>query len=434
MVCPTASPPSWTSGMAEWDRLQQSHPQLHGLCKRHWQTPLADYAPLLFETGRASLEEEFLNSFKSCLLAQGYSEDQAHGAKAQLLTRPVLQTSHHVTPTHGPTFFTLDLICLTGLDPAGTLLIGANSGVAFSNSAWSGALSYRELELVKLLEEGKNYREIQKSQQERHSHGAEEEQRISLIPSRLRDQLVYGEAIPERLLELWSEFKDPFKSLIKSPDQGSGYSGFAAQMAGAIERRIFQRDLLIFDINEVVAGYLVKILGQADHPITSFLFDVDRVKAFNQASGQNLSFLTSAAGKKSAKVEPLIWDGTSLEGPKWGRQEFTPEELAAAIENNRLCPGVAILFLVLLFQGIKCLGSFNQAEYLADLRTHFQAAGFDGADFYSPLGEEITMGRLLKGGKPFMPLDLLVRGETIDIKDYAHLQMGELWQYYLNRI
>ncbi len=426
--------------MPNFEKLQESHPKLAQIFAENWELPLEEYAPKLFESSPSggspfALEPLFLKAFEETLGENGYSYSEIDTAKEQLLKKPVLQTSHHLTPTHGPTFFTLDLQALSGLGPGEPLLIGANSGVAFSNTAWSGALSYQDVSLEELLEaESPLYRQTLKGQSERESHG-EDQKRISLIPSKVRDQLVFGETIPQSLVDAYSQMTEDLQALLPPPKLDEAYSPWALQTARSIQKSIFGREFIIFDINQLVANYLGLILTEdASHPLCELLFDSEKVKSFNGSQDYPITFLGSYRGKKSSKVEIINWDGSSLKGPKRGQQSRSKETLAQELKTGRLCPGVALVFLVVHFSAkIKCLGSFNQVEYLQKMQSSLKnlALGFSLPEF---TGEALTTGRLLKDGMGYMPLDLSLNKTKITLTDFQKITMGEFWDYYLQRL
>ncbi len=417
--------------MAEWEGLKTRHPPLADLFARHWETQLQDFAPLLFSCRPAQIEPRFLQALTQSLRQQGRNAVECRQMVRQLQTRPLLQTSHHVTPTAGPTFLTLDLIALSGLPKKERLLIGANSGVAFSNSAWSGALSYLSSKTTDLLQAGALCREAEKSNATRLAQGVEQEQRISLIPAQSRDQLVYGEPFPPRGLEVWQAARPALRDLLPKPIVGSDYAAWATLTAQGLQKAIFQAEINIFDLNPVIARYLSRLLLEdPHHPLCELLRQPSL--ELEKATGQAITFLRPYKGKKSFKVESLRWNGQALRGEKSGSEAMSLEELSQALQSERLCPGVTILFMALLFQGIKCLGSFNQAVYLAQLRKGLRR--LDLFPCLEPLGEEITTGRLFLEGRPFMPLDMVLQGQKLSLDDFSEIPMSRFWQYYAAKL
>ena len=60
----------------------------------------------------------------------------------ELEQKRLLQTTMHLTPTEGPTFLAAHQLATLKQPKISNYLVGAYSGVPFSNSAWSGAINY----------------------------------------------------------------------------------------------------------------------------------------------------------------------------------------------------------------------------------------------------------------------------------------------------
>ena len=103
------------------------------------------YARRCYDYTDAKLDGLFLDCFKQELINSGYKED-SDKILQQFKNNPVLQTAHHLTATNGPTFTAIDLVSLMGLEEK-YYLVGVFSGVPFSNTAWSGCLSYGDIAL-----------------------------------------------------------------------------------------------------------------------------------------------------------------------------------------------------------------------------------------------------------------------------------------------
>ena len=417
--------------MPDFASLQGERPRLAHCFAKHWQTPLQDYAKLLYGPRENRIENLFLFALREELEESGYDPQEIEDALAYLEETPVLQCSHHVTPTFGPTFLTLDLISLSGIPEGKPYLIAANSGVPFSNSAWSGALSYQDLPLEELVEvQSPLFKKAEAAKRERAEHG-ESELRLSLIPAKLRDQLVFGEKIPTPLLESFSHLQPELKRLLAKPEEGVAYSSFANQCARRIEEKLFSRKVIIFDFNRLIARYLVKLFEQEpDHPIILLLSDPEILEKMNKGSEHPLTFLASYSGKKSKKLEKLLWTGNALQGQKFGNQSVQFKEVIQGLKEQRLCPGILLSFLVTRFcQGIRCLGSFNQIDYLEKIRLDLDQLGLDWLDL-SHFGPSLTTGRLSSQQETWMPLDMALKGEGIELTKFQKIPMGTFWEHY----
>ena len=408
-------------------KLQKRSPHLAQVFLEFWNTPLAEYAGKLYQKKSSSLEPELIESFEEEWEAMGLSPEFVSRATQQFQNQSVLQTAHHITPTNGPTFLSLDLISLAGLRQDDIYLVAANSGVPFSNSAWTGALSYGELPLNTLLqEEGSAYRQALKSARERSQHG-DSDLRVTLIPARQRDQLVFGSQISSFQLDLYNQWTELIQVKLPLMREGELYSHWAAKTCGKIQSKLFDGpEFCYFDINQVLKRYLVKVLEKADHPVSQLFYKEHSIwKAF----GAPTAFLASHKGKKSYKVDNLHWNENGLTSKKKGFQAYSREQLLEAIQQGQLCPGLFLMFFILRFlNGIRCLGSFNQIEYLENFRKTWLELGVDWPlDLESDWQNMLTTGRLLVGGKAQWPLDLYINEQTLDIQEFATRPMKEFW-------
>ncbi len=412
--------------------LKLSRPALAGLFEQYWETPLSNYSESLYQNKAATFESELEDAFVEEWLEQGYERDSAVLFLDELRKRPVLQTSHHVTLTNGPTFLACDLVSLAGLSKDDVYFVAANSGVAFSNTAWSGAVNYGNIRLDELLDVKKPlYHKTFKAFKHREQDGITD-QRISLIPSRQRDQLVFGTNVSNHQVETYNQFSSILKTNIEQPEIGRSYSGWACRVCSGIQQKVFNHSKIVyFDINRVINNYLIKILeGKKEHPIVTLLFDEETTDRFNRLFDQPSLFLGSYQSKKSMKIETLSWANSGTIGSKSSEQIYERESLAGVLREKKICPGIQLQFLVLRFiNGIKCLGSFNQMEYLEEYRSKWNALNMPwGLKLEEDEGIALTTGRMIREGKAMWPLDMVWNQEKIDVSEYGGLPMSKFWK------
>ncbi len=418
--------------------LKADHPELAKVFSKEWQTPLSDYAQNLYRKSPLKLEPALISALEQELASMCVDTATIDQALDQIQRVPVLQTSHHITPTHGPTFLTLDLICLSGLKGSGPYLIGANSGVAFSNSAWSGALSYGNLPLESLVDsESRAFQQLLKSQQERAAHG-DTDSRISLIPARQRDRLVFGTQLVDHQLELFRQFRKNLQVILPELKTGQSFSQWSAITAANIQNRVFDiQQVLIFDINRVIVRYLVEILtNYPDHPCSILLSDSTEGSEIRSIFKDPTIFLGLYKGKKSEKVDPLSWSGSGLNSQKKGHLELNRPELIHKLSEYELCPGIFLLFFVLRFlNGIRCLGSFNQIGYLEKYRQFWETTSVDwNLDLVPDYCQSLTTGRIIQEEEPVWPLDLIMSRQSLSIESFSDMEMGHFWQPIVNQL
>ncbi len=422
----------------QFKKLQQSHPFLSIVFAENWDTPLEEYAPQLFEKPPCSLEPELKESFEEEWCALGIQQSVIQKALTQLEKHPVLQTAHHITPTNGPTFLTLDLISTAGLTPDQIYLIAANSGVAFSNTAWTGALSYGSLSIDVLLKPGSTaHRQASKAAADRKKHG-EPEQRVSLVPSRQRDQLVFGSEITRFQTDRFDQFADKLQRLLPAMIDGEPYSHWSAKACAEIQKRILKKtEILICDINRVIQRYLIKVLSKGDnHPVEQLFFSSLESDRIMTAFDQPPMFLGSYPGKKSFKVDSLTWKNSGLSSLKTGHKHFNRLDLIGALKKNMLCPGIHLLFFILRFiNGIRCLGSFTQVEYLEGFRRKWEQLNTAWElDLKSDYRRMLTTGQLFSDGQKVWPLDLALTNRHLDVRDFFRTEMRQFWQPILDQL
>ena len=407
-------------------RLAQTRPRLAKIFAQDWLTPLSKYGAELYHVQPQTLPPDFLELFEGELIEAGWGTPLAKAAASQLARLPVIQTSHHLTPTHGPTFSTIDLISLAGLPENQLYLIGAASGVSFSNTAWSGALSYGDLELETLLQPGPWKTQAQQAAVERAAHG-EMEQRLSLIGARWRDQLVYGSPLPEDLNLRLAQLQPAVKELMAPPRLGERYSHWAARNAARLQEKLFNgAKLVIFDLNRLAGLFLAKRIEDKDPFFLELLQGEWQDPDFN--------FLVGYPGKKSNKLLLARWNGLGLYSERQGLEPLSPEALAQAIKDGRVCPGTWISFLILRFYlGLECLGSFNQIDYLDTWRQRLQSSPLK-AELHLGPSPGLTTGRWHSPQGLIWPLDWALRSQTLEPKALSTLTMGELWQATLTQL
>ncbi|MDT8447218.1 MAG: hypothetical protein RRB13_10050 [bacterium] len=409
--------------MIDLSLLKPHRPQLAQAFAADWETPLADYAARLYRVPPLKLPQEFLDLLVQQVEAAHWGRELALEAAEQLPNLPVLQCSHHVTPSFGPTFTTIDLISLSGLPPHRLYLIAAASGVAFSNSAWSGALSYGYLDLERLMDPARpGFAKALAAAREREAHG-EEDRRISLIPSKMRDQLVYGSGLPEDFAARLAELQPEVRRLLAKPQSDDNWTSWAGRSAAAVQQAVFAgRRYLMLDLNGLAASYLSALIRQRDPWILEVLT--------GHWQSPEMNFLAHYQGKKSNKVLACRYLDGELTNEKTAPEPLDLDQLATALETGTLAPGVWLCFLLLRFRlGLHCLGSFAQVDYLPRFAEELALAPYASElDLVGPEAPILTTGRYFEGGHPLWPLDRALEGKTLDPARFATLAMKEFWR------
>jgi hypothetical protein len=342
----------------------------------------------------------------------GWSVHDRERARADLVSRRVVQTATHLTASEGPTFLAVHAVALSGLPSGAPYLVGTFSGVPFSNPAWSGCLNFSARYALENFVDGSApvYRELARSEADRKRDGVAFDRRISLIPSSLRDGLVFGSRVTEQLRRVVAALIEPVVSI--SPEPGDDFGPWALGFCQATIRRALACERIgFFDLNACVAGYLTRVLPDSEHPMTRLLFDQQMRDRVTAAFGHAPTwFYTEVNTGKRARVAACEVRSDVLRGPGL-ELPFTPEAVASGLAAGRLCPAVLPCFVALtVLSGVRCLGSFEQVEYLPHIVRSLSEAGFEPAADLDP--EEtawLTTGRALgPDGQPVYPLDVVL--------------------------
>ena len=423
----------------QFKKLKDTAPHLEKVLHQYWDTPLDVYSSKLYQV-EPSQEIEFtlIQAFESEFYKLGKKVEDIEILVDQLKRFPILQTGHHVTPTNGPTFLTLDLISLLGLPRNHTYLVGAYSGVPFSNAAWSGALSYGNIPLEKLIQkESSLFNKILKASQERKRHG-NLQNRISLISSGFRDDLVFSQPILDPLLLLKKAFTSNLNVVLEDPANYSDYVSWGVNTCSRIQKQVFQHHRIIyFDLNRVIASYLVHVLrSEKSHPVHEILFGTKMHQKIMDAFGCPAIFYASTRGKESNKSVSVFLKNFILE-IKNEREQTSPIHLAELLENGKICPGLFLIFFILRFlNGFRCFGSFQQIEYLETYRKIWKGLNTSWSlDLRKTFAQSLTTGRYLDTtGAGIWPLDMAIQGQSIQLKEFAPLPMKKFWKPVLDRL
>lgn len=407
--------------MIDFSALASEHPRLAQTFAQFWETPLAEYGRTLIDLAARQLPQEFLDLWAELAHTGGWSAPLVEDSANQLCELPWLQCAHHTTPTHGPTFSTIDLISLSALGPKRVYPIVAASGVAYSNSAWSGALSYGHLELAQVLRpEGPGFKRAQEAAKERAAHG-EAEQRVSLIPAKMRDQLVYQSGLPVDFSERLDALQPELGRLLAPVRGEDTWAQWAARTAAGLGERVFGGRWLVMDLNRLAALWIARRLKAGDG-LWQEIFKSDW-------PGAELNFLAPYRGKKSNKVLPCTYARGVLSDTKGTSEPLGLAQLAQALETGRLAPGVWLCFLALRFElGLHCLGSFSQADYLPRFAQALAQAPYGGAlDLAERSAPILTTGRVKVEGELIWVVDRALEGRSLNPSDFAVLPMKHFW-------
>lgn len=384
--------------------------------RQYGEVALSDYAKTLWQPPRhrTEIEPEFLAALAAEFRRLETEDAQIQGWLESLQRTRTLQAAIHLTASEGPTFLALHHLALSGMPQGESYLVGAYSGVPFANAAWSGCLNldgrFPLEEIIALQAPG--FAELRRADADRDRDGSE--RRLSLIPGNWRDVRVGDSPIPEKLAALWPHLTETVRVLVPEPISGEPFSTWANHFAAAQMRKLHpEADLVYFDLNEVIRDYLLSVLPNPDHALHRMHFDTD-CRARAEAAFRDVPWYTIPTEQKGRKrMEVLRCEQGELRGPT----VTIPLELEILLDGLRaktLSPALLPVYTALVpCNGLTCLGSFEQVEYLAEYQKGWASLELFNPERLSTIRTDaLTCGHCLDtSGIPVHPLDLLLDPE-----------------------
>ena len=365
------------------------------------------------------LEPELIQAFKATWQQMGWADVLVKQLLEELEQKRLLQTAMHLTPTEGPTFLASHQLATLKQPQTSSYLVGAYSGVPFSNAAWSGAINYGTKTSLEQILHPSNplFRQAQAAEVDRIRDG--DHPRLSLIPSKWRDGLVDRSAIPDRLNELFSDLLPGVReSSLRSIAPKNYYDNWALSFSEKLTRSVLNNDrIYFFNLNEVIRKYLINVLKDNSHWITQLFLDPWKIKSLEKELANNW-FVTEVEKQGKKKVEQIHLQNRCFES-KTISISAEPESIISALSENRFCPGITLCFWILAFcNGIRCLGGFEQIEYLAELDSKLNKLEFQNLINYS--SDQIsllTTGKCVDQDYEVYPMDVLLGNSKLPLPE-----------------
>ena len=383
------------------------------------------YARQCYDYSAAKLDDLFLDCFKQELINSGYQKD-SNQILQQFKNNPVLQTAHHLTATNGPTFTAIDLVSLMGLEEK-YYLVGVFSGVPFSNPAWSGSLSYGDIALEKMIQKTSPYYSKLIKENKDRKRDLVSENKIRLVFSDFRDDLVFGSSFEKYRLDFWDAMQEKILQYFPKPKIAcSGYSAFSnwhLKCCSNLQAELFGREKIIyFDLCRLIKNYITKAINQKK-PLLEKLFCSFKTIEKNL---NPIWFYSRKEKKKSWKIHPLFTQDLPFFNKK---NEVCFSSMQFFLQEKDYCPATFITFFILVFCcGIRCLGSFYQVEYLHHYEKCLKNI-FEKREIFSyDWSKSFTSGRLKEQGRLVYPLDYILEQKNLNLKDYQERKMSFLWE------
>ena len=360
----------------------------------------------------ATFEPALEKAFRTELSRLDYDASKIDGIMNSLKTHRVLQTGPHTTPSFGPRMLCQQWQSTLGISPEDFYLIGMYSGVPFSSDFLPGHLVFHQDNpvsqlLLDDLDMADKFIDIFEAN----------EKKLSLIPSKIQDDLVYRSELTIKTREVISLLTPELKKYFNiSSLKENSYTKWAMQanlllLSDALDKK----NVVCLDINEVVTNYIFNIITKDNHIIYKILFDPQaREKFVSNFKDVNIFSIPYMSGKYPSQ-EGLRIESNFLIG-KHTKIELRPDLVIDALINKRLCCGTLLTFTILNFiNGFKCLGGFRQAVYLPQFKKQWLKSGLlDEYNFENVPTCNITTG-FLKGSNQcnIRPLDVVL-GKKFD--------------------
>jgi hypothetical protein len=239
--------PQMASIVASLERMNR--PQLSKVLERWGNESLEEYVQLWWQGPKRPppLEPELIQAFKETWQQMGWTDVIVKQLLQELEQKRVLQTTMHLTPTEGPTFLASHQLATLKQPKASNYLVGAYSGVPFSNAAWSGAINYGTKTTLDQILCPLNplFRQAQSAVVDRIRDG--DHPRLSLIPGKWRDGLVDRSVIPDRLNEIFPDLLPGVReSSLRSITPKNFYDNWALSFCEQLTRTVLNNNQIFF--------------------------------------------------------------------------------------------------------------------------------------------------------------------------------------------
>lgn len=391
--------------------------------QKNSQKTIKQYARQCYNYSSAKLENIFLKSFKEEIVRCGFKENVDDIIK-QFIKNPVLQTSHHNTPTNGPVFTAIDLISLLGLEEK-YYLVGTFNGLVFSNTAWSGCISHGSLELNKLIANKHFfYNKLKKEETDRiRDNKTATNQKIRLIKSSYRDDLVFKSTFEKYRTEIWQSFQKKTLTYFPIPKITESASDWSLRSCIKIQSELFKnKNIIYFDLCRLIKNYLKLALSQNNNSLKDLLLTFRQIeKKINP-----IWFYTRSKQKKHKLIPIFTKDLNFLSL----NSKTVFDNLLHLLNQDDYCPATFLIFFVLIFvQKIRCLGSFYQVDYINKYKIELAKIlnlEIDILDYTTK--NSLTTGKLIENGQEVYPLKYIFNGESIKLKQYENKKIECLWK------
>ena len=240
-----------------------------------------------------------------------------------------------------------------------------------SNSHASAAYGFRPFTMVDIEKLRKLLRQLMRDAE----IGAREESMIHdlLTDIYTRDDVLSAQSYPEQMIRtnhrLWQHY---------FPKDGKQHP-----------------DLIYLEQESLVINLLKKFHLYTDTTITHLLFDPEYdplvqkyfdgiLSAFDTKEQRGTYLFWGVSKDRNYRVQLWKKDNALVSADGAMRIELRPEALQAALDAKEIVPSIMLIFMVLSFYyGLKCLGGFNQVNYLTFMKNAYIKMQVDRGNYKS---------------------------------------------------
>ncbi len=402
---------------------------LANVIEKNWDKTVSEYSASLYKyVPINTVEPELINALQTVLTKYKYSQEDSDEIVNSFIKHRVVQTAHHLDIINTPRMLTINWLTTAGLPKDAWYLVFAYSGIPYSNASRPGCLKFSNTDLDKIISVDSNlYNQINTDINNSKLHRDHELQRISLTPSNMQDEIAYRSTIKDRTINTINSLTPELGQYFTVPNVESSYPVFALNTNKNIENKVLSLSKTSYlDINEITTQYLLQILKKPNHIVTKILCDEKTRKILAESIPTEAIFYGSYLKDGKFKQVSIFLNNDGFTKSKYYNLEATPEKIIDALNNDRLCPGLFLTYLVFKFiNGARCLGSFVAAEYLPAYKEKLIATGLlTNYNLKSIPTDNLTTGMLPdKSLEQVTAIDILLGTEW---KPNADMLYGEL--------
>jgi len=321
----------------------------------------------------SNIEDILLQAFEQELRETNYSNTHIQTILSDLEKHRIIQTSAHTEIVPPSRRTCIDWITSQGIPDHRPYIIGAFSGVPFSNKSRPGRIIYNEAT-------------------------------YNFIPKTHQDALVFSTDVLEKTHDTYTLLPVELQSILPKPKSGEHFARWAAQCSSNVMSKILNRDVVSLDLNAVITNYIIDALDNTEHLVTQILCDPQITKKIHATLGDNLHFFyTPYETSKYHKQENLYYlDGYGFAGSH-EKYPHDPATLQQELRNRKLCPATFLTFFILTFMNnFACIGSFVQIEYLHNFKEQLERSSIFNADIQKKISDA-PLNHMITGMFPSKP-------------------------------